>query len=260
MSELLKSPALIVSALQQRLTVADEWIDVLEGLLRGVRAKLSFDPEDVIAIDAALKKAEEARQYFYRVEPFGYWLSPKNLPEHGVFHRASEETNIVDGLTEVGGFEVISLYRHPPAQVANLPQGELVEYQRRIRPTWRSDDENAWFPWEPCSAASFADYNRTPIRFNWEYQTRALYAYQAEQPKVEPAAYRPGVYAVRHIDNCVGERDIVLSFARLDAAGKWTYEETGGDLLTYRGEKILKVWPLDCTEAPDTPIEGESNE
>lgn len=91
----------------------------------------------------------------------------------------------------------------------------------------------------------------------WEVLTHCVQAArqsQAAPHQVEPVAYRPGLYAVRHIDNCVGERDIVLSFARLDAAGKWTYEETGGDLLTYRGDKVLKAWPLDCTDASAAPV------
>lgn len=43
--------------LQQRLTATGERADLLEGLLRTVRAKLSFDAEDVKAIDAALRSA-----------------------------------------------------------------------------------------------------------------------------------------------------------------------------------------------------------
>ena len=46
------------------------------------------------------------------------------------------------------------------------------------------------------------------------------------------------------------------SFAMLDAAGKWTDRETGDALLAYRGDKVLRAWPLDCSEAPDTQIIG----
>jgi hypothetical protein len=72
----------------------------------------------------------------------------------------------------------------------------------------------------------------------------------------ELPTYKPGLYAVRHIDNWDGERDVVLTFAQLDADGKWTDNETGGALLTYRGDKILRAWPLDCSAAPDTQIIG----
>ena len=68
--------------------------------------------------------------------------------------------------------------------------------------------------------------------------------------------YKPGLYAVRHIDNWDGERDVALTFAQLDADGKWTDNETGDALLTYRGDKILRAWPLDCSAAPDTQIIG----
>ena len=72
----------------------------------------------------------------------------------------------------------------------------------------------------------------------------------------KPPTYKPGLYAVRHIDNWDGERDVALTFARLDAAGKWTHEETGDALLAYRGDKVLRAWPLDCSDAPDTQVIG----
>ncbi|MED7670233.1 hypothetical protein GXB78_23795 [Pseudomonas moraviensis subsp. stanleyae] len=72
----------------------------------------------------------------------------------------------------------------------------------------------------------------------------------------EPPHYKPGLYAVRHIDNWDGERDVVLAFAMLDADGKWTDKETGEPLLTYKGDKVLTAWPLDCPDVPDTQIIG----
>lgn len=72
----------------------------------------------------------------------------------------------------------------------------------------------------------------------------------------KPPTYKPGLYAVRHIDNWDGERDVVLTFAMLDADGKWTDKETGEPLLTYNGDKVLRAWPLDCSDAPDTQIIG----
>lgn len=73
---------------------------------------------------------------------------------------------------------------------------------------------------------------------------------------IEPPHYKPGLYAVRHIDNWDGERDVALTFARLDAAGKWTHEETGEALLVYCGDKVLRAWPLDCSDAPDAQVIG----
>ncbi|WP_242209137.1 MULTISPECIES: hypothetical protein [unclassified Pseudomonas] len=70
------------------------------------------------------------------------------------------------------------------------------------------------------------------------------------------STYKPGLYAVRHIDNWDGERDVVLTFAMLNADGKWTDKETGEPLLTYNGDKVLRAWPLDCSDAPDTQIIG----
>ena len=72
----------------------------------------------------------------------------------------------------------------------------------------------------------------------------------------KPPTYKPGLYAVRHIDNWDGERDVALNFARLDAAGKWTHEETGEALLVYCGDKVLRAWPLDCSDAPHTQVIG----
>ena len=84
----------------------------------------------------------------------------------------------------------------------------------------------------------------------------------AEQNIAEPEAesqlptYKPGLYAVRHIDNWDGQRDVVLTFAMLDAEGKWTEKETGEPLLTYTGDKVLRAWPLDCSDAPAAQIIG----
>lgn len=72
----------------------------------------------------------------------------------------------------------------------------------------------------------------------------------------KPPTYKPGLYAVRHIDNWDGERDVALTFAMLDADGKWTAKETGEPLLTYTGDKVLRAWPLDCSDAPDAQVIG----
>lgn len=84
----------------------------------------------------------------------------------------------------------------------------------------------------------------------------ALFASAEPAMESKPPAYKPGLYAVRHIDNWDGEREVVLTFALLDADGKWTDKETGAPLLTYKGDKVLRAWPLDCSDAPDTQIIG----
>ncbi|WP_052126343.1 hypothetical protein [Pseudomonas mediterranea] len=84
----------------------------------------------------------------------------------------------------------------------------------------------------------------------------ALFASAEPAMESKPPAYKPGLYAVRHIDNWDGERDVVLTFALLDADGKWTDKETGKPLMTYKGDKVLRAWPLDCSDAPDTQIIG----
>ncbi|MEL7553092.1 hypothetical protein AAGV37_24705 [Pseudomonas protegens] len=85
--------------------------------------------------------------------------------------------------------------------------------------------------------------------------TDALMKLQS-QLQGEPPSYKPGLYAVRHIDNWDGERDVALTFANLDADGKWTDSGTGDALLAYRGDKILRAWPLDCSDAPGAQIIG----
>lgn len=62
-------------------------------------------------------------------------------------------------------------------------------------------------------------------------------------------AIKPGLYAIRHVDNWDGEGDICTSLARLDAKGHWTIDETGKNVLEYVGDEILQAWPLDDASA-----------
>ncbi|WP_245223442.1 hypothetical protein [Pseudomonas fluorescens] len=89
-----------------------------------------------------------------------------------------------------------------------------------------------------------------------DQRTDELTAITQDGAESELPNYKPGLYAVRHIDNWDGERDVVLTFAMLDADGKWTDKETGEPLLTYTGDKVLRSWPLDCSDAPATQIIG----
>jgi hypothetical protein len=102
-----------------------------------------------------------------------------------------------------------------------------------------------------------AERDALQLRLNAaDQQIDELTAIPQNGAESEPPTYKPGLYAVRHIDNWDGERDVALTFAQLDADGKWTDNETGDALLTYRGDKILRAWPLDCSDAPDTQIIG----
>lgn len=58
-------------------------------------------------------------------------------------------------------------------------------------------------------------------------------------------AIKPGLYAIRHVDNCDGKGDICTSIARLNEKGRWTMQENNKEVLTYVGDKILSVWALD---------------
>ncbi|WP_236695872.1 hypothetical protein [Pseudomonas sp. ES3-33] len=116
---------------------------------------------------------------------------------------------------------------------------------------------------EECDNANLA-WNTQQLKIN-ELQKRLnaadqridqLTAIAQNGAESEPPTYKPGLYAVRHIDNWDGERDVALTFAMLDADGKWTDKESGDALLAYRGDKVLRAWPLDCSDAPDTKIIG----
>lgn len=61
---------------------------------------------------------------------------------------------------------------------------------------------------------------------------------------------KPGLYAIRHLDNWDGEGDMRVSLATYDDKGVWKHEENGAPVLEYRGDKILQAWPLADTSAP----------
>lgn len=60
--------------------------------------------------------------------------------------------------------------------------GEAVLIQSRCRPTWRNEGEG-WTLWEECTPAAAADYERTPILHDWQFEVRRLYA--APQPAAD---------------------------------------------------------------------------
>lgn len=52
------------------------------------------------------------------VAPFGYWLSPKDQPALGRFHRVTPDDAIIDSDSVVSYFDITALYAEQPAPVA----------------------------------------------------------------------------------------------------------------------------------------------
>lgn len=53
-------------------------------------------------------------------------------------------------------------------------QIEPVEYQFRMRPTWRDEGEG-WQEWTKCRREVYEDYAKTPLLHDWQYEVRKLY-------------------------------------------------------------------------------------
>ncbi|MFJ2455409.1 hypothetical protein ACIOWK_27355 [Pseudomonas protegens] len=163
------------------------------------------------------------------------------------------------------------LYTRPAAQ----PQCEPVAYRCRHSENepWFFSDKPGYWECQPLytrPAEQTAPISSSSDKYKaelydevWQLArgmgfgnvTDALMKLQS-QLQGEPPSYKPGLYAVRHIDNWDGEGDVVLTFANLGTDGKWTNTETGDALMAYRGDKILRAWPLDCSDAPGTQIIG----
>lgn len=67
-------------------------------------------------------------------------------------------------------------------------QAEPVEYQRRMRPLW--DSQEVWTPWEKCTKGTYEDCIRVPVLHDWEHQVRALYTAPQAQPAPIPTSER----------------------------------------------------------------------
>lgn len=79
------------------------------------------------------------------------------------------------------------------AQLA-APVAEPVEYQHRMRPTWRDEGEG-WTEWEKRSAGSYDDYVKAPLLHDWQHEARKLYAAPvASQPA--QAEHQPETWKV----------------------------------------------------------------
>lgn len=96
-------------------------------------------------------------------------------------------------------------------------------------------------------ATTFLDDLGDPGRYEGEVGIlRQLVEAAKDQHAVETAeVVKPGLYAIRHIDNWCGDRDVRTSLATYDKDGKWRYDENGAPVLQYTGDRLLQAWPLD---------------
>lgn len=85
-------------------------------------------------------------------EPFGYWLFPKGLPLHGMFHRVTQSDKVIDSQSVVEAFEITPLYAEQPAPVAVvLPEREMYcQYLRVVIPDNRLEVEAHKDGWNAC--------------------------------------------------------------------------------------------------------------
>ncbi|UNM20872.1 hypothetical protein K0P33_05275 [Pseudomonas sp. ArH3a] len=82
---------------------------------------------------AYCQKVPSAKPLGDPVAPFGYWLSPKDQPALGRFHRVTSDDAIIDSDSVVSYFDITALYAEKPAPVAVvLPERTLFEaaYER----------------------------------------------------------------------------------------------------------------------------------
>ncbi|HCF0201279.1 TPA: hypothetical protein NH783_003412, partial [Pseudomonas aeruginosa] len=61
----------------------------------------------------------------------------------------------------------------------------------------------------------------------------------------------PGTYAIDYLDNWDGEGDRYFCIAEKTADGKWIRQESGQELLEYKGDAILAAWLLAASEAQE---------
>lgn len=90
-----------------------------QGDIETLRAALRTEVE---AGDSWKREAQELREKLEgqpQGEPFGYWLFPKGLPLHGMFHRVTASDKIIDSQSVVAAFDITPLYAEQPAQVAH---------------------------------------------------------------------------------------------------------------------------------------------
>ncbi|MFG8343408.1 hypothetical protein ACEOPV_05475, partial [Pseudomonas aeruginosa] len=66
-----------------------------------------------------------------------------------------------------------------------------------------------------------------------------------------PEECAPGTYAIDYLDNWDGEGDRYFCIAEKTADGKWIRQESGQELLEYKGDAILAAWLLAASEAQE---------
>ncbi|KWR82510.1 hypothetical protein [Pseudomonas sp. PI1] len=66
-----------------------------------------------------------------------------------------------------------------------------------------------------------------------------------------PDGCAPGTYAIDYRDNWDGEGDRYFCIAEKTADGKWIRQESGQELLEYKGDAILAAWLLAASEAQE---------
>lgn len=135
-------------ALQERLTAADEQIDLLS-------PRHTEQPEG-------------------KRERFEKWVMATKHPVYGFVDgrslaRGDDRTGYADEYVQGLWVAYLAFGAEQPAPVA-------VAYQYRQRPLWRKDDNSGCMPWQDCSQEAHADYTASPDLHDWQYETRTLYA------------------------------------------------------------------------------------
>jgi len=93
-----------------------------------------------------------------------------------------------------------------------------------------------------------------PAAEHWKYlaeQEREHNGALVAQAGQVPEECAPGTYAIDYLDNWDGEGDRYFCIAEKTADGKWIRQESGQELLEYKGDAILAAWLLAASEAQE---------
>ncbi|MBH4295293.1 hypothetical protein I5R32_05600, partial [Pseudomonas aeruginosa] len=85
----------------------------------------------------------------------------------------------------------------------------------------------------------------------YELVAEAKISTPAAQAGQVPEECAPGTYAIDYLDNWDGEGDRYFCIAEKTADGKWIRQESGQELLEYKGDAILAAWLLAASEAQE---------
>jgi hypothetical protein len=137
---------------------------------------------------------------------------------------------------------------------------EPVLHQYRMRPTW-GETPRAWLEWTDCSAEAYADYVKTPILHNWEYEVRKLYtAPQPAQPAPEQTISLAAYDRLQALCDSQAARIIELEAAQpspeqqgyvpLSEDGKYVFIEGFGEVaLDYKAGRTAQPAPVPAEQA-----------